>query len=115
MNFFDLFKDILGPECIFRVNWEIYCPGCGGTRALLALMQGEIIQSIKYNPITFLFLIDVFLMTVLHIIEKRKPDCSTAKFRIVVNSCFLIFIVLFFLARNLLLYAFGIDVLGDFR
>lgn len=113
MILFDLIKDIFSSECYFRVHWRIYCPGCGGTRALVALMQGQIIQSIKYNPITFLFLVDMFLMTTLHIIEKRNPEYSTAKFRMIVNSCFLIFIVFFFLARNFLLYAFGIDVLGD--
>lgn len=81
---------------------------------MVALMQGKFIESLKYNPIVFLFLIDVLLMTMLSIIEKRNNKYSTAKLRMIVNICFLIFIVVFFLLRNFMLYGFGIDVLGDF-
>lgn len=29
----------------------LYCPGCGGTRALLALIQGHFLESLWYHPI----------------------------------------------------------------
>ena len=37
--------------CFMYDKWGLYCPGCGGTRALRAFMQGKIILSLYYNPI----------------------------------------------------------------
>ncbi len=41
------------PSCIFfrTVGW--YCPGCGGTRAFVALMRGNILESLRYHPVVF--------------------------------------------------------------
>lgn len=37
--------------CSFKNNTGLYCPGCGGTRALIALFKGEFLESICYHPI----------------------------------------------------------------
>lgn len=37
--------------CMFQSFLGIYCPGCGGTRAVEALLQGQIIQSLWYHPL----------------------------------------------------------------
>lgn len=36
--------------CIFHELTGFYCPGCGGTRAFLALITGHPIISFLYNP-----------------------------------------------------------------
>lgn len=36
--------------CWFYQNFHIYCPGCGGTRAVIALMHGQIFKSLYYHP-----------------------------------------------------------------
>lgn len=41
----------LFPPCIFRTLTGYYCPGCGGTRAVLALLQVHLLQSFCYHPI----------------------------------------------------------------
>lgn len=39
-----------GP-CLIRTIFGIYCPGCGGTRAMKFLFHGEFIKSIYYHPL----------------------------------------------------------------
>lgn len=35
--------------CWFYSRFHIYCPGCGCTRALIALIQGDILRALYYN------------------------------------------------------------------
>lgn len=37
--------------CMIHRMTGYYCPGCGGTRATYALLQGKIITSLYYHPI----------------------------------------------------------------
>ena len=37
--------------CLFDRLLGIYCPGCGGTRALTALVHGRLLQSLWYHPL----------------------------------------------------------------
>lgn len=38
-------------ECQFRHLTGLYCPGCGGTRAFIYLLHGDIPKSILYHPL----------------------------------------------------------------
>lgn len=40
-----------GFPCLFHLLTGYYCPGCGGTRAVRYLLQGEIWKSIQYHPL----------------------------------------------------------------
>lgn len=37
-------------SCWIWNHWHIYCPGCGGTRAIIALAQGRVLQAFWYHP-----------------------------------------------------------------
>ncbi len=37
------------PECLIYKTTHIYCPGCGCTRAFIAMINGNFIESIYYN------------------------------------------------------------------
>lgn len=41
-----------GTPCLFLRLTGWYCPGCGGTRAFLALIkEGDIVKSLQYHPV----------------------------------------------------------------
>lgn len=41
---------INGP-CLLRTFFGIYCPGCGGTRAISALFRGQLLESFICHPL----------------------------------------------------------------
>ena len=44
------------PQCpIFRLT-HLYCPGCGATRALAALLHGRLTEALHYNALLVLLL-----------------------------------------------------------
>lgn len=40
-----------GFPCVFHLMTGWYCPGCGGTRAVKALLRGNLIESFHYHPV----------------------------------------------------------------
>lgn len=46
------------PACPFYTLYDIYCPSCGNTRSVSALLHGKVITSLRYNitPILLLLL-----------------------------------------------------------
>lgn len=38
------------PPCLFHLLTGYYCPGCGGTRAVKALLHGRILLAVYYHP-----------------------------------------------------------------
>ena len=55
------------PKCLFHEWTGLYCPGCGGTRALYALLHGELKTSLHDN----LLLIPVGLTAAALIVRPR--------------------------------------------
>lgn len=57
LTFFDPFSasNVL-PPCLFHALTHLYCPGCGTTRALHALLHGEPVLAVRMNPLTVIAL-----------------------------------------------------------
>lgn len=49
-----LFK--IGVPCVFHEVTGFFCPGCGITRAVLALLELDFIQAFTYNPLVFILI-----------------------------------------------------------
>ncbi len=62
-------------QCAFYEKFGIYCPGCGGTRAVNALLHGELWDSFLYHP-AVIYAVGIYMtfMTTysLHLITKGK-------------------------------------------
>ncbi len=46
--------------CPFKLILNIYCPGCGGTRCVLAFMEGDILRAIRCNAIDIAIVVWAF-------------------------------------------------------
>ncbi len=111
---FELLNKIKDEGCIIKDWFHIYCPGCGGTRAVEALLRLHPLQSLYCNPVVVLMIIAIFCIFVINIIEKLKKERRYYKVRITVSYVFLAIWFIFFFIRNYLLICKGIDMLGDF-
>lgn len=52
-------------RCWVWEHWRVYCPGCGGTRALIALARGQLGAALRYHPpvVITLALAGVYLLS----------------------------------------------------
>ena len=65
--------------CWFYTRWGIYCPGCGGTRAVLALLRLDLLQAAYYHPpmmAAVAWLAVYFpVQTVCRLVRRMPPVC----------------------------------------
>ena len=54
---------LLSLPCPFQFVTGLYCPGCGGTRALLALLSGNVKESLYYHPFVLYMVVAVGIET----------------------------------------------------
>ena len=71
--------------CIFNKVTHLCCPGCGGTRAMRALLAGEIVKSLyDYPPLIYglavylIFMVRCFLH--IHFGVRKSRDGSVVKY-----------------------------------
>ncbi len=101
-------------ECLYRQVLHIYCPGCGGTRALSSLVRFDFWEAFTYCPALFLFVLVVIWMDtwiVLSILRKQERLLRFASPHIfwgVIGVAFVISII-----RTVLAYSVGYDPLGN--
>ena len=52
-------------RCWVWEHWRVYCPGCGGTRALIALAHAQLGPALRYHPpvVITLALAGAYLLT----------------------------------------------------
>ena len=103
-------------SCSFKERFDLYCPGCGCTRAAKYLLELDILNSFLANPMIIIVTLVILLCMTIAIYERVKFHYSK-KLRILrakILGAFLIMWFLYAIVRNLLLVCGGIDYLGDF-
>ena len=53
-------KTGIGIPCLFYEITGLYCPGCGITRMMVSLLEGNIVEAISFNHVIF-FMMPLFL------------------------------------------------------
>lgn len=107
-----LFKNSLIYDCVFLSVFGLYCPGCGGSRSLNALLKFDFLKSFIYYPpilITSLILLYTDFRIIVSIV---KNDTAVRKLDYRLFLIIPISIIIQFLVKNILLF-FGIDLLGS--
>lgn len=100
--------------CLSNKFLHIYCPGCGGTRALRLLLEFSFLKSFMYNPIVlyiFILFIYYYVGTTIYIISKGNYKIFTFSTSMIYTA--IIILLLNFILRNILAIFFNIDYIGD--
>ncbi len=95
--------------CFFNTFFGMYCPGCGGTRAISALFHGKILLSIWYHPLvpySALVYLGFMLTNGIHKLGIKKM--KGWKFHMWYIWTALGIIIVNFIVKNILRLGFGI-------
>lgn len=99
------------PSCIVYTILGIYCPGCGGTRSVDALLHGHILQSLWYHPLVLYTLVVFGIFMISHTLERLHiGKIRGLKYRDWHLYVALVIMVLNWIGKNILLHAFHITL-----
>ena len=100
-----------GYPCLFRRITGWYCPGCGGTRALVALLHLHILQSLRCHP---LILYTAVILGVFWVGKTLEIVIGRQQRRIRLKPLYLYLalavVLIQWIVKNGLLYARGIGI-----
>lgn len=102
--------DIPRSICLVWFFFGIYCPGCGGTRSVTALLHGHLLQALWYHPLVP-YMVGIYLVFMLswtaaklHLFGIK----SGMKYRPGYLYGMVAIIVVNFIGKNVLKFCFGI-------
>ena len=77
--------------CIFKGVTDIPCPGCGMTRACLAILQGEFSTAWRYHPFSFLLIgLSILIVFQPEYTQETWVTISLIKQKIIVSTLILL-------------------------
>lgn len=98
-------------SCYIYDNFHIYCPGCGCTRAFIALLNFDILSSFYYNSAVLysviILFIYLFTQTIDRLFKHTKYIMPYSNFYLYTGICILFFNCII---RNVLLLIFKIPL-----
>ena len=84
-------------KCITKELFHIYCPGCGTTRMLNSLLNFNVLEAFRYNPVMFILSIIssiyIIYISIIYII-KDKIILPNIKILYLIVAILIIFMIL---------------------
>lgn len=101
--FFFLKKHNFQIPCPIHSLFNIYCPGCGTTRMIESLLTLNIYQAFRYNPLIFISLPFILLLSLDKYINWLKGSKSCLLYKITNKVWYVLLVVclIYFIIRNL--------------
>lgn len=108
----DTGADPLG-MCVMHDVFHLYCPGCGGTRAVMLLARLDIVGALMSNPV-----VPYFAGLYLYLTIRAVPAIIRDADKIIYWNTALTWVsaglpIAVFVIRNILLVFWGVDTIGD--
>jgi len=100
-------------DCVSYRFFHLYCPLCGGTRAIFALLELDVIGALRYNSFIFYLAFAAIFYDVkvcVGAFHGRADAFAMPKWLIWLTA---VLFALFLVGRNLMMIAWGVDPIGD--
>ncbi|MCR5452204.1 MAG: DUF2752 domain-containing protein [Lachnospiraceae bacterium] len=104
--------------CLFHELTGLFCPGCGGTRALYAFFRGDFISSFRYHPfvlysaVSFIYIIYTLIRYLLRKRSKNDGEYQSYQFPYFILWGALLVIGVNFVVKNAALIFWGVDLIN---
>jgi hypothetical protein len=97
------------PRCVLHSVTGLHCPGCGATRAVHALVHGEVEQAVAFN-LLFLLSLPAFVYYGFRLGAALLSgrDFQPSSIMMLVVRCWLVALIVFGIVRNLPFYPFDL-------
>ena len=107
------FKKIfgLGLPCLFHSLTGLYCPGCGGTRAVRSLLRGDLRMSFQYHPLVLYAVLVLFLEIFLRAFKGWKTPLDHKKRARILILAGAAIVAANWIFKNYMLVIKGVDLL----
>ena len=100
-------------NCAFLSRFGFYCPGCGGSRSLIALLSFDFLSSFIYYPPLVLSLGLILFADITAVLSVVTKNMKFAKFFRREYFMFVPAVIFLSYAVRLILLLFGVDPIGD--
>lgn len=102
---------IIDSPCVWITFLGVYCPGCGGTRAVEALLQGDLIRSFIYHPLVLYTVVIVAAYVFSHTLNiVSKGKVKAMLFRGIYLYLMIAIILVQWFVKNILKLVFYIEL-----
>lgn len=93
--------------CIFHMITGFYCPGCGITRCIIAILNFKFYQAFRYNPLILILLpfLTLYIIYKIYIWLFNKEDKITSKLTGYPIYCLIIVLIVYGILRNTNLFS----------
>jgi Protein of unknown function (DUF2752) len=89
------------PACLFHAMTGLYCPGCGGTRAVYQLLHGRVLLALHYNALFVLALVALAVWGARFAVRKSRNQQTFFQLHPKTLWMFIVIALVFTVLRNL--------------